>query len=372
MKNCKNLLKFDFVAHKKLFFIISIALTIITIVATAVLGVNFDIKYKGGSIVDVPYTGEVNLNKAENVIEDALGEDVSLQMGQNGSSTELIVTIANGETISTEETATILNALKNAFPENITVSDASSFQVNNVTSQIKNGFFKKALLALAVIAIVILLYFAIRFRKLGGFSVGVTTILLLLHDAIITIATLTFFRFTFNDAFVAALLAVLVYSVGAKIFVYDRICKNKDEYSNEKSAKDIANQSAAQVVSQAAECSLIILVVLVVTFVLALIFGLHSIAAFIITLFVGIIAATYSSLCLSSSMWVGSNKGRKEKVRNKKEKKVRAIGFAEEPKEIEVRTNFKINPKALDKFDVQKETDSKEESKSENEDSLNT
>ena len=43
---------------------------IITIVATAILGVNFDIKYKGGSIVDVPYTGEVNLNKAENVIED--------------------------------------------------------------------------------------------------------------------------------------------------------------------------------------------------------------------------------------------------------------------------------------------------------------
>lgn len=366
MKNCKNILKLDFVAHKKLFFIISAALMIITIVATAILGVNFDIKYKGGSIVDVPYTGEVNLNKAENVIEDALGEDVSLQTGQNGSSTELVVTIANGETISTEETSIVLDSLKTSFSENITVSDASSLQVNNVNSQIKNGFFKKALLALAVIFAVILLYLTIKFRKLGGFSVGITTILLLLHDAIITLATVTFFRFAFNDAFVAAILAVLVYSVGTKIFVYDRICENKEEYGKEISAKDIANKSAAQVISRTADCSLIILAVLIVTFVLALIFGLHSIAAFIITLFVGIIASAYSSLCLTSSIWSSSNKERKEKVKNKKENKIKSIEFAEEPKEIEVRTNFKINPKALDKFNVQKETESKEDDKSEN------
>ena len=366
MKNSKNILNVDFVAHKKLFFIISAALMIITIVATAILGVNSDIKYKGGSIVAVPYTGDVNLNKAENVIEDAIGEDVSLQIGQKESSTELVVTIANGETISTEETSIVLDSLKTAFPENITVSDVSSLQVNNVNSQIKNGFFKKALLALAVIAVVILLYLAIRFRKIGGFSVGLTTLLLLLHDAIITLATLTFFRFTFNDAFVAAFLAVLVYSVGAKIFVYDRICENKAEYSNEKSAKDIANKSAAQVISRTADCSLIILAVLIVTFVLALIFGLHSIAAFIITLCVGIIVSTYSSLCLSSSILASANQGGKEKAKSKKEKKVKSIEFAEEPKEIEVRTNFKINPKALDKFNIKKETDSKEEVKSEN------
>ena len=365
MKNCKNILKLDFVAHKKLFFIISAALMIITIVATVILGVNFDIKYKGGSIVDVPYTGEVNLNKAENVIEDALGDDVSLQTGQNGSSTELVVTIANGETISTEETSIVLDSLKTSFPENITVSDASSLQVNNVNSQIKNGFFKKVLLTLAIIAVVIFLYLAIRFRKLGGFSVSITTLLLLLHDAIITFATVTFFRFTFNDAFVAAFLAVLVYSVGAKIFVYDRICENKAEYAKEKSSKDIANESISQAIYRTNECTLVIITVLVISFVLAIIFGLQSIIAFIITLLVGLIAATYSSLCLTSSIWSGSNKG-KEKVKGKKENKATPIEFADEPNEIEVRTNFKINPKALEKFNLQEEPNSKEDDKAEN------
>lgn len=366
MKNSKNILNVDFVAHKKLFFIISSVLMIITIVGTAVLGVNVSINYKGGSFVRIPYTGEINLNKAENTIEKTINENVLLAIEQNKNETKLVVIIANGETISTEETSIILASLKTAFPENITVSDASSLQVNNVNSQIKNGFFKKALLALAVIAVVILLYLAIRFRKIGGFSVGLTTLLLLLHDAIITFATFTFFRFILGSHFVSDILAVLVYSVGAKIFVYDRICKNKEEYGKEKSSKDIANKSAAQVISRTADCSLIILAVLIVTFVLALIFGVHSILAFIITLFVGIIAATYSSLCLSSSIWASANQGGKEKVKNKKEKKVNSIEFAEEPKEIEVRTNFKINPKALDKFNVKKETDSKEEVKSEN------
>lgn len=361
MKNSKNILKVDFVSHKNLFCIISAILVIIAIVVTAVLGVNSDVKYKGGSIVDIPYTGDINLNKAENVIEDAIGDGVSLQTGQNGSSTELVVTIANGETISNEETSTILDSLKTAFPENITISETSSIQVNNLNSQIKNGFFKKALLALTVIAAIILFYFAMRFRKLGGFSVGFTTLLLLLHDAIITFATLTLFNFTFNDAFVAALFAVLVYSIGNKILVYDRIGKNKVKYDNEKSAKYIANKSVSQMVSRNAECALVILSVLVVAFALAITFGLHSVAAFVITLFIGIITATYSSICLSSSIWVASNKGRKEKVRkSKKENKVKSIEFAEEPKEIEVRTNFKINPKALDKFNIQKETDSEE------------
>lgn len=356
MKHWEDTANFDFVKHRKLFFTIPIVLMIITIVATIVMGVNLDIKFTGGTIVDVPYVGTLDLNQAQNVAQQSLGEAVTVQTGENGDTTELVITLSEKKDLSIEQTSAMLDALKGAFPDNIQAQD-SEVQINTVDPQVGSDFFKKTIVAVILAVIVLLVYIGVRFRRIGGLSAGVMAVLGLIHDAIMAFACLVLFRFSINDGFMAVILTILGYSVNNTIVIYDRIRENRTVYGKEKSIREVVNLSINQTLSRSINSTFTVVLALLVMLVIGLICHLDTIVQFVLPMLVGMIAGAYSSICVSGPLWVLWKERHPDK---EKKKKKRTKVIEEAPKEIEVRTNFKINPKALADLSEDDDTDSQE------------
>ena len=349
MKHWEDTANFDFVKHRKLFFSIPIVLIILTIIATIFLGVDMDIKFTGGTIVDVPYTGTVDLNEAQNVVEQYLGESVTVQTSENGDTSEFVITLSEKKDLSMDQTSGMLDALKGAFPENIQADD-SEVQIDTVDPQVGNDFFKKTLVAVCLAVIALLIYIGIRFRHIGGLSAGVMAVLGLIHDAIMAFACLVVFGFPINDGFMAVVLTILGYSVNNTIVIYDRIRENRSVYGKDKSIRELVNMSINQTLSRSINSTFTVAIALLVMLIVGLVCHLGTIVAFVLPMLVGIIAGAYSSICLSGPLWVlwkEHHPGRDEK---KKQRRKNNTVATEVPQEIEVRTQFDITPEALEEF----------------------
>ena len=84
-------------------------------------------------------------------------------------------------------------------------------------------FFAKCLVAVALAAVLLVIYVALRFRKIGGMSAGVMAVIALVHDVLMVYFTFVIFRFPIDDNFIAVVLTILGYSLNDTIVIYDRV-----------------------------------------------------------------------------------------------------------------------------------------------------
>lgn len=292
----------DFVKNKKIFFIISLCFMAVTILATAIFGVNLDIQFKGGTIITYSFTGDLDASTFQKAVESHLGQSVNLQQQTNVTtgSVNYVVSLTSTDGLSLEAQGALSDELAQQFPDH----QIETAAINNVNPTIGKEFFAKCLVAVALAALLMVIYIAFRFRRIGGWSAGVMCVVALLHDIMIVYLTFVLCRFPINDNFIAVLLTILGYSINATIVIYDRVRENRKRMGAKTGVDELVNASINQSMTRTVNTTITTGTAMIVICVIALMRDVQSILTFAFPLLIGILSGLYSSVCLSGPLWV--------------------------------------------------------------------
>lgn len=310
----------DFIGKRKVFLSISVILIAIVVLGTIIFGVDLDIRFKGGTIISYTYEDskkELNMNDVEKKIEKELGEKVTVSRKFNllNKNNSFDVNLSKSHTIQTSKQEQLTKALTKEYPDN----KIEYSSITTVNASMGRSFLAKCLVAVFLGVIIMTLYIAIRFRIISGWSAGVTAVIALVHDMIIVFGAFVLFGFAINDSFMAVILTILGYSANDTVIIYDRIRENKRLYGNKKDLAEIVNLSINQTLTRSINTSISTLLTMIIVSVIALLMGVTSIISFAVPMIIGLIAGSYSSICVASQIWyTWQTSQMKSKMKNKK------------------------------------------------------
>ncbi len=293
---------YDIVGKKKIFFTVSLLVIALSIVLTFVLGMNIAIEFKGGTIVTYSYTGTIDENEIEALAAETVGQTCNATLGESlaDSLTTVALSFPASEGVSVETQSALTDALIAAYPDN-SLALYSSQDVNPSTG---SGFFGKCIMAVAVSAVLMIIYIGFRFRHIGGWVAGCCAVIALIHDMFFVYACCVVFRFDINSNFMAVLLTILGYSINATIIIYDRIRENRRLYGAQKSLAELVNMSISQSMGRSIHTTATTVIAMAAICVVSLVAGVDSIISFAFPLVVGLLAGVYSSNCIAPTLWV--------------------------------------------------------------------
>ena len=293
----------NFIGNRKKFYTFSCALIAVVLVFCGIFGVKMDVEFKGGSMITLAYEGDADLNDLKSTIGTELGKsNLTLQTGSDISGNQtLTVTLPGSDTLTTEQLDNLLAALNEQYPDNNFVQN----EVSNVDATIGNEFLLKSVVALVAACVLILLYVAYRFRKIGGLKAGSTAIVALLHDMFVVFGVFVLLRIPLNGNFIAALLTILGYSINDTVVIYDRIRENSALYGKKQmSLAELVNLSVNQSFARSLMTSITTCLALGVVCVVSVIYRLDSIYSFAFPLLFGMVSGVYSTICIATPLWV--------------------------------------------------------------------
>lgn len=284
---------FDFIAKRKIFCIISVAILLIGLIFNVIFGTELDISFKGGTELPYSYTGELSQEAVEEIVRDEIPEaDVTVNDGS------VLITLADA--VDMDTISAVTDALEKEFPDN---KIAESGETRSLQAAYGRTFFIKCMVAVLLASILVVLYVGIRFRRIGGTSAAVMSLLALLHDILIAYFAFVIFRIPLNDNFVAVILTILGYSLNDAIVIYDRIRENRKKMDKKTRTTEIVNLSLLQSFTRTLNTSICTLIAIGTVAVVALITGLDSIASFALPMSIGVIAGFYSTTFLCTPLW---------------------------------------------------------------------
>lgn len=279
-------------AKRKIFFIISAVLILISIVSLFVKGLNYGIDFTGGT------TLQFNLGetKYSRTVEKELSEIVKKHAPEANSSD--IVIQKSGEGAVSIKTVELTNEQSEALIKEV-LEKYSLDQENLLANEKVNGTVSGRLIgdsvkAIALAIILMLVYITIRF----DFQSGTSAVLALAHDVIIMLGFYSVFGFTVSTSFIAAILTIVGYSINATIIVFDRVREN-NRTMRKATCDQIADNAIQSSYLRAINSSLTTLFTIGVLYVM----GVDSIKEFALPIIVGIVAGTYSSLFIAGPFW---------------------------------------------------------------------
>ena len=293
----------NFIGNRKKFYTFSCALISVVLVFCGIFGVKMDVEFKGGSMITLAYEGDADLNDLKSTIGTELGKsNLTLQTGSDISGNQtLTVTLPGSDTLTTEQLDNLLAALNEQYPDNNFVQN----EVSNVDATIGKEFLLKSVVALVAACVLILLYVAYRFRKIGGLKAGSTAIVALLHDMFVVFGVFVLLRIPLNGNFIAALLTILGYSINDTVVIYDRIRENSALYGKKQmSLAELVNLSVNQSFARSLMTSITTCLALGVVCVVSVIYRLDSIYSFAFPLLFGMVSGVYSTICIATPLWV--------------------------------------------------------------------
>lgn len=304
----------DFYKNKKIYFALSIAVLVIGLICTIVIGPKLDLQFAGGAMIRYAVDGEVDSNEIASLVEEATGRTVSVTTNESldGDGYQMTVSFAGNDSVSLEEQQQIAQELSDAYADRtFSVVESSS-----VDPTMGARFFQKCIVCMAITFVILLVYIALRFRKIGGLSAGVTAIIALLHDVLIVFFAFVIFGFSINDVFIAVVLTILGYSLNDTIVIYDRIRENRrlEPTKSVTALPGIVNKSLNQTMTRSILTSLMTFMALLVIFIVAVIFGLTTVETFALPMMVGVVVGCYSSICIAAplyTVWTVHRAGKK-------------------------------------------------------------
>jgi preprotein translocase subunit SecF len=277
----------DFIGKRKIAFVVSAALIVISIASLTLRGLNFGLDFTGGALIEVAYSKAPELQQVRDNLRAAGLDDAVVQTF--GLDTEIVVRIPprSEEESSADLSTLVLEALQRDYAGTIDMR-----RVEFVGPQVGDELTEQGILAVVYALIGIFLYVMMRFQ--WRFSVG--AVAALVHDVIITMGVISLLAVEFDLTVVAALLAVIGYSLNDTIVLFDRIRENFPRLRNSKPI-EVVNTSVNQTLSRTLMTSLTTLLVLIALFT----FGGEIINAFAFTLIIGVLVGTYSSIYVAST-----------------------------------------------------------------------
>lgn len=323
---------FNFVGMRKKFYIASGILIVIGVISLATKGLNFGVDFTGGRTYVVRFDKPVSTSDVREALQVSFDE--APEVKTFGSSNQVKITTKymidqdNQQSDSIVE-AVMFNGLKDFYSTPMTFKDFSSDDdakvLGRLSSQkvgptIADDIKKGAILAVFFALIIIFIYIAIRFKR---WQFGVGGLISLAHDTLIALSLYSIFSgiLPFNlevdQAFIAALLTIIGYSINDTVVIFDRIREYIGLYPK-RAIEENMNNAMNSTLGRTFNTSGTTLVVLLAIFV----FGGEVIRGFVFALMVGIAAGTYSSLFMASPLAydfiVYSNKRKKLKADKKK------------------------------------------------------
>ncbi len=275
---------FDFMGRRRVAFVVSAILILGSVASLVINKLNFGIDFTGGTLVEVAYRQTVELDQIRDTLDATEFKGAVVQYFGTAKDVLIRVGVVQGKS-NVQISEAIIDILKNAD---------QPFEVRRVEfvgPQVGEDLQEEGGLAMIYALIMIFIYVAFRFQRL--FSIG--AIAALVHDIIITVGFFSIMQMDFDLTVLAALLAVIGYSLNDTIVVFDRIRENFRRLRKGSSAQ-VINTSLNQTLSRTLITSLTTLLVLIALFFL----GGEIIRPFSTALIFGVIIGTYSSIYVAS------------------------------------------------------------------------
>ena len=292
----------DFVGKRKIFVAVSGALVALTVVLSFVLGVNVDIRFKGGTMITYSYTGEVAPEAIKSTVESLGTPHATVTTGTSftGGLNTIVVSFAADEKMDDDMLASISDKLAETYPEN----KITNMDTTNVSASSGSQFFISCLIAVIAAFVLLVIYIAFRFRKIGGWRAGVIALLCLIHDVVLTYTVYVISGMSLDSNFMAVILTLLGYSINNTIIIYDRLRENRAKYGGKISDRELVNLSINQTLSRSIITTATTVTAMLSISIICSAMGVTSILSFSIPLAIGMLIGFYSSLCLAGPIWI--------------------------------------------------------------------
>lgn len=294
-----NKTNFDFIAGRKIAYMVSGGLVLLSIVIILFRGISYGIDFQGGQEFVLEFPQPASVTDTRELLTNALGTQPEVK--QFGLAEDLLIrteAVADPQALL----ATIMTALTAADPNNVPVVIKSDTVGPRFAEDLKRG----ALYAIISSLVVIFLYILIRFKN-WTFSAG--AIAALAHDVLVTLGILTLankllpFSMDIDQNMIAAFLTIVGYSLNDTVVIFDRIRENKTIHKATP-FKDVVNRSVNDTLSRTVITTGTTLFVVLVLFI----FGGEVLKGFAFALLIGMVLGTYSTVWVASSIVVDLQK----------------------------------------------------------------
>lgn len=298
------MVNYKIIKYRKLWLIVSAAITIVSIIALAIWGLKPGLDFTGGSLLEVKYaSSQPSVSQIQDSLKSVGISSLIVQPAENGA-----VILRFQETTQDKHLA-VVSALKTASP------DVEEVRFESIGPSVGEDLRSKSFWVIFLVLIIIILYVSMAFGKVSkpvaSWKYGLISIIALFHDILITSGVFAFlghfYGMEVNTPFVVALLTVLGYSIHDTIVVFDRTRENlpKSHSSFAETVDHSLNQTFVRSINTVITVLLSLLAVLI--------FGGASIRDFVLALMVGITCGAYSSLFVASPLLVYFEQWQKRK-----------------------------------------------------------
>lgn len=291
---------FAFMKYRRIFVAVSVIIILAGFVGMGVHNskgddiLNYSLDFKGGTETTVEFTQAYSLEDIYSQIvpkiSDAIG-DTNVQPQTVNENNQVIF---KTKTLTVEERTALDNMLKADYG----LTD-EQIQTETISSTISHEMRSDAIVAVLLTAVFIMIYIWIRF---GDLRFGTSAIVALIHDVLVTLTLYALARVSVGSTFIACMLTLVGYSINDTIVVFDRIRENlraAGARPDKEKLQSVVNTSLSQTLSRSLFTSITTIIMVATLYI----FGVASIREFALPLLVGLVAGTYSSICIASPLW---------------------------------------------------------------------
>lgn len=287
-----------FTSKKAVFFAISIAVVLAGFVFMGINKaqtgniLNYSLEFVGGTSTNVTFNEDMSLEDIDALVVPLIEEitgDGNVQTQKIDGTNEVIF---KTRSLTLEERETFKNTMVEQFS-----AEAEKITLENISSTISNEMKKEAVIAVLVAALFMLVYIWFRFKDI---RFGASSVIALVHDVLVVLTFYAVVRVSVGNTFIACMLTIVGYSINATIVIFDRVRENLASMGRKDSLEDMVNTSITQTLSRSIFTSLTTFIMVAALYI----FGVSSVKEFALPLMAGILCGTYSSVCITGSLWL--------------------------------------------------------------------
>jgi preprotein translocase subunit SecF len=278
---------FPFMATRRVWYTLSIVLMIVSVTLFFTRGLNLSVDFTGGTNVEATFSGPANVDQIRTALEEAGFHEPVVQVF--GTARDVSARLAPDDSLTPDQTRQRIDEALRGVDANVEIKPPE-FVGPQVGEELRNS----AIWALLLTLLLVFFYIAFRFHT---WRLSSGAILALIHDPVLIIGWFALSQTPFDLAVVAALLAVVGYSLNDTIIIFDRI-RERFEANRRLESRLVLDQSINQTLSRTIMTKVTTLIVVVALLVL----GGAALRGFSEALVIGILAGTYSSIYISSAV----------------------------------------------------------------------
>ena len=282
------------IENRKIWFLISLVIIAAGLISLIFRGLNFDIEFAGGTIIQIDMHQKLNdPSELSDIVKEISGDSNPQIQAVSGAMGDTQIQIKVKE-ITPEQITQMYQTIAEKYGLDLT-EKKDLLEQSSISPIISSEMKRAALLSTLIAGVLMLIYITVRFRDI---CFGLGALIPLIHDCLIVLSMYTLLQIPVNNTFIVALLTIVGYSINNTIVVFDRIRENRPVYKPFELDR-LCDDSIFQTLGRSLGTSFTTVVMILLLFVL----GVQSLRWFALPLLVGMIAGTYSSLFIASPVW---------------------------------------------------------------------